>query len=326
MMMKKAERTAISPELLFLKYKGVLAPWEILEQHKRFGFKCKKYANWTEVHVSNESRMVLKKVGDSLIDNSEFDLENYGEVSLVWERVQRWTKDKEGLSLEPEVLPGFEKISRLIEVGSQHPEVVDLFIQENGFDIELLKTNDRWLFFLALNIHDLLHSSKRYKNITDPTSNGALEETSGDSGVPNKKQNKVLKHIKTLYKSIGYELTANDPSSLKLLIRELGLVDEPLNEKRSSEPKLAELPRVWVEDYEGTPTDLIKFHHSEGNIYIKINKLHRVFNSTSELSKLLSNRQYWTLIGTSMLSHSGQIDDLQDFFNTFSRHLRGHVR
>jgi hypothetical protein len=99
------------PELYFLKYKGLLAPWEILAQAKRIGFKCKKYANWKDVHVTEDSRQLLKEVGSTLIDEEDFDLAYFPELSQVFEKVQRWAKDKERFSLAPDMLPEFESLS-----------------------------------------------------------------------------------------------------------------------------------------------------------------------------------------------------------------------
>jgi hypothetical protein len=126
----------VTYELLCLKYRGILAPWEITQQRKRFGFKCKKYANWKDVHVDLDSKNVLREVGDTLIDEDDFDLAHFGHLCRVWERVQRWTKDKETLSLEPDFCPRYEHLRRIVIQGAREPNIVDAVLTEQGFSMD----------------------------------------------------------------------------------------------------------------------------------------------------------------------------------------------
>ena len=312
----------IQPVLLFLKYKGIPAPWEITDQHKRFGFKCKKYAKWQEVHVSEHSREALKSVGDSLIDNSEFDLANFGEISQIWERVQRWTKDKDNLAFEPEILPSFDKLSRIIEVGACKAEVVDLVIQESYLGCDKIEPHDRWLLFLSINVFELLKSSKRYKNFVN-RSEGELGSNIDD---PKKFVAQVAYTIVELYESVGFDVISDPSSVITLFVKELGLTEKPSYTEANASKKVMALPKVWIQNYDGPAIELVKLKHSEGDVFVKLNRSHPVFESDSTLSQLLSNEQYWQIVGTSILSHTGQLDDLQDFFDTFSRHLRAVLR
>ena len=55
---------------------------------------------------------------------------------------------------------------------------------------------------------------------------------------------------------------------------------------------------------------------------MKVNKANRVFNKDSQLGQLLSNDDYWSLIGKTIETNISQIDEIQDFYDTFARHLR----
>ena len=320
-MMKKIAKTeirAIVSEFLFLKYKGVPAPWEIVAQSKRFGFKCKKYANWSDVHVTENSRQLLKLVGDSLLDSEEFDLSGYGEISRIWERVQRWPKDKESFSVEPDILPEYEKISRLIDVGSKKPDVVDLVIDEFGFDSDALGLDDRWVLFLAITFHSFFHSKKRYQFLiegddSDKKSKATVNDFIIGAG----------EAIMKIYLKVGFDISANDSKDVVILFaKELGFIETPVTNERNPSGKIKALPKVWIEHYEGTPSEIVKFKYLDGVIIVKLNKAHKIFHSESELSNFLNQEEFWTLIGNSLHSHVSQIDEIQDFFDTFSKQIR----
>jgi len=319
--MMSLELQVVAPELLFLKYKGIPAPWEITAQSKRFGFKCKKYANWSDVHVSENSRQILKDTGDSLIDYEEFDLSEYGEISKILERVQRWPKDKDNFSIEPDILPEYEKFYRITDIGSKKPEVVDLLIDEFGYESSESNIDDRWLLFLAISVYNLIYPTKRYQFLTG-----------GEVGLKISKLQKtdfvssVREVIVQLYLQLGFDLSTNDDKDVLLLfVRELGCLEVPSITERGDNSKIKHLPKVWVENYDGGPLGLVKFQYVDGNIIIKLNKAHKSFKSNSTLGSLLSEQEFWRLIGNSLLTHINQIDEIQDFFDTFSRHLRLHI-
>jgi len=306
------------PELFFLKYKGVPSPWEIVSQAKRLGFKCKKYANWSEVHATSNSRQLLKSVGDSLIDSEEFDISFYPELSQIWEKVQRWAKDKDGFSLEPDLLPEYEKLSRLVDVGSKTPNVVDLMIDEFGFPSESIEVDDRWLIFLSICIYNFFQSKKRYEYVLN-----LAEDLNSCKDMPAAFVDSVGNFLTALYLTAGFDTsTFSGKEVIPYFIGELGLASEPLTTIREGGVKVSSLPKIWVERYEGTQLELVKFEYSDGDIFVRVNKANRVFAKGSELGQLLSSNDYWTLVGKTIETNISQIDEIQDFYNTFARHLR----
>jgi hypothetical protein len=317
-MKMKTEPEEIISELLFVKYKGVPAPWEIIAQSKRFGFKCKKYANWSDVHISDHSRQILKEVGDSLIDSEEFDLTQYGEISGIWERVQRWPKDKDNFSIEPDILPEYEKFFRITDIGSTKPEVVDLMIDEFGYEADECSLDDRWLLFLAICVHNLIYPVKRYQFLIGAEEGLQISKINKSDFISS-----VRETIVQLYLQLGFDVSANDDKEvISLFVRELGCSDVPSIIDRSDNVKIKHLPKVWVKNYDGTPSELVKFQYLEGNIIIKLNKSHKVFKSNSSVGNLLVEQEFWNLIGNSLHSHVNQIDEIQDFFDSFAKQLR----
>lgn len=307
-----------TPELLFLKYKGVPAPWEIIAQSKRFGFKCKKYSNWTDVHVSERSRQILKDIGDTLIDSEEFDLSEYGEISKVWERVQRWPKDKDNFSIEPDIFPEYEKLLRITEVGSKRPEVVDLIIDEFGIQSSKLNLDVRWSFFLAINIYNFIYPIKRLQ---------FLIQSDGDERIDKSNiaqfTSRISQIIVRIYANLGFNISSDhDNEVISLFIKELGCFDTPSIIDRNTNLKNISSPKVWVENYEGSQSELVRFQYLEGNVVVKVNRLNKVFMSDSSLAKFLVDQEFWNLIGNSLHSHINQIEDIQDFFDTFAKQLR----
>lgn len=316
----ETQSNQVSSELLFLKYKGIPSPWELSLQAKRYGFKCKKYANWPDVHVAENSRQILKQMGDSLIDSAEVLIGDYGELSRIWERVQRWTKDKETFSLEPDINQEFEKMSRIIDVGSQKPQVVDLIIVENGYDYLSISVDDRWLLFLAICINDFIRSTKRYAIIVTAVDDKGAGSTLWKDFVRN-----VSDLVTQLYSQVGFDVSSNEARSIILLFtREIGCSDVPAKTDRGSEETIKILPKVWVQRFEGGPSDLVRFQYLDDSISVKINSHNKIFSSNAPLGRLLSDDQFWTIIGISLLSHINHIDEIQDFFDTFAKQLRLH--
>lgn len=122
---------------------------------------------------------------------------------------------------------------------------------------------------------------------------------------------------------LGFDVSANDDKEvISLFVRELGCFDTPSVIDRSENVKIKHLPKVWVENYEGGHSELVKFQYLEGNIIVKLNKSHKVFKSNSSIGSLLVEHEFWNLIGNSLHSHVNQIDEIQDFFDTFAKQLR----
>ncbi len=306
-----------APEMLCLKYRGILAPWEITQQGKRVGFKCKKYASWKDVHVDSDSKSVLREVGDALIDEGDFDRAHFGHLCRVWERVQRWTKDKDGLSLEPDLCPRYEHLRRLVVQGAREPGVVDAFLVDSGFSLDEIIEHDRWLLFLSVCAHQYFQANKRFTpSIQEHVEAGsALRQHTAFIDLVNDAAT-------LLYDEFGFTLEAGvRGSALMLFVQELGLPIIPENTSRGLSTVRRARPRTWVEKTEQAGPRVAKLKYSEGAMIIQLNKLHPAFQS-GPVSGALNSHELWSSMGMALLDHLGDLDNLQDFLDTWGLYLK----
>lgn len=105
------------PEFICLKYAGVHSPAQMLSDKIGIGWKCRKYQRWTDIHVENGDREILKAVGDGLIDHDVVLLEHFGRISEIFLNVQRWRYDKEKLSVDPPHESLWDKVDNEIALG-----------------------------------------------------------------------------------------------------------------------------------------------------------------------------------------------------------------
>lgn len=304
-----------NPSLLFLKYKGIPTPNEVEKNAKNFGFKCLKYSKWSDVCLDEVTPKILKEIGASLIDDSVFPVEHYATFAMVWERLRRWSKDKDNFAVEPDQNPEFETLSRLLLLGSEEPNVVDSFLDDNGLDCQTLGVDDRWVSFQALCLVQYFSSSKRFKD------EKILKEII--YGVPGWIE-KTAQATSLVYDQIGLEFEeGTDPVSIiQCLYDDLSLPIDPKNTLRTESSVTARRPTVWVEFKELEGSVLVKFKSSEGDMIVTVNKRHPALNDTIDFSGVFSDSKFWEIVGMSAKSNVVQLDSIQNFFDDFSKFYR----
>ena len=112
------------PEFLCFRYKGLKRPDQLIAAHTKEGWSFRKWQNWKRVHVGSEDKSLLKLCGDRLVDKGEFDLKHFGRLSQILLNVQRWRKDRESLSVEPDPLASWDSLNRLLAVAKANPNVI----------------------------------------------------------------------------------------------------------------------------------------------------------------------------------------------------------
>lgn len=112
---------------LSLKYKGVRTPWEILVNPVQYGWSCRK---WIRHQSDPADKAVLKAFADALINDGKVASEHFGRVSQIAERVQRWRKDAETYSLEPDERAEYRDLRRLFIVVKENPAVIRGLLRE----------------------------------------------------------------------------------------------------------------------------------------------------------------------------------------------------
>ena len=206
----------------------------------------------------------------------------------------------------------------MTDIGSQKPEVVDLMIDEFGYESGGINLDDRWLLFLAIAVHNLIFQTKRYHFLTRTVEVEKITALEIPDFI-----RAVREVVVQLYLQLGFDVSGNDDKEvISLFFRELGCCYVPLIIERRSDSRIKQLPKVWVENYDGGQSEIVKFQYLEGNIVVKLNKTNKIFKSNSNIANLLAEHDFWTLIGNSLHSHVNQIDEIQDFFDTFAKQLR----
>jgi hypothetical protein len=303
---------------LWLKYRGVPSPWEFVRQPRRLGFKCRKYAGWQAVHVDKTTGDVLRRVGDTLLDQETLPLELYGHVSRVWERVQRWAKDKDKLALEPDQYESFETFSRTVRIGAAEPLMVDGVLADAFGDLSGIEVQQRWGIFILLEIAKLLGGSK---DVPDDLRIGwdevdVSELTAAVSSVLTK-----------LYDALGFELDVVDTlEKCKFFLRELELPQEPVNEVRPAKAKPTALPTVVVEQCNRSDNRIAEVRHVGGTLVVKVNSVHVAMLADNPAREFACSDFVWKCIGRACLDHLGKIDDIQDFLDSLGQHIASETR
>ena len=311
--MKSDDNLQIDPSFLFLKYKGLMLPEEFEKKYEFYGYKCKKYASWSDVHVTKDSKKILSLVGDSLLDNKTFPFDHFSEISLVWEKIQRWKKDRDSFSIEPDLTDGFEKFQRFMNLGSSKPEVVDAFIIDNAFDCNEISLPQRWVLFCSICLRDFLQTDKRISKKITVEKN---EDEDCDKFISN-----TSNYLKNIYDFLGKRLgKLSDNKIISNFILSLGISFDPEVVDRSSAIK-ALSSNIIVEFFDGPKTEFIKIQELQGNIIIKLNKLHRSNEKGNNFKDVFDNNDFWMAVGEALKSHMGSIDEINAFFDTLGKKI-----
>jgi hypothetical protein len=220
----------------FLKYKKILAPFEILKKSTDIGWKCRKYFKWIEVHCSSNSKEILKKSGDDLIEKSCLNFKNYEELSEIFTKVQSWARDKDNpeYDLLPEVLPEYEKLHRAIVAGTKRPGLVDQIIINNKFLIDDVPIKKRWILFCALEIQSYFKSNRRFSEITSEilvNSDGSHDnEISRSISL----SSALIREVLGLYCLSESEIKKTDNKLIEFFLESIDLPSHSENEDRSN--------------------------------------------------------------------------------------------
>ena len=304
----------------FLKYKKILAPFEILKKSTDIGWKCRKYVKWVEVHCSPSSKAILKKSGDDLIEKSYLDFKSYEELSGIFTKVQSWSRNKDSpeYDLLPEVLPEYEKLNRAIVAGSERPGLVDQIIANNNFLIGDVPIKKRWSLFCALEINNYFKSSRRFSEIASIIQVDSLESEISRSI---RFASNLIREILGLYCFSEGDIKKSDIKLIEFFLESLDLPSSPENEDRSSIELSIKKNNVLIEKVELDRSIFVKFDYVEGQLIIKQNIRHKAFNEETVEFSMYKNDFFWLTVGETLLSHLGRIEIIQSFFTSLGLKL-----
>lgn len=154
------------PEFLCYKYEGVRTVGEIREDATAFGWKCRKYIRWKQIHNEDTDREVLRFFADGLIDKGEINLKLYGAINRIFYNVQRWRLDKEELAIEPPLKKEWEEFHSIARIAKQSPSIILEELRSNNLLIQADSTTIQSAFFLSLlNKYLSLFSKESFQKI-----------------------------------------------------------------------------------------------------------------------------------------------------------------
>jgi len=300
--------------LLWLKYVGLPCYEEIYSKRDFYAFKCKKYAYWKDVHSSANAKDLLLSCFESLKSNEDLALEQFEEIEKSWERVQRWKKDKENLSLEPNKTKSFLKFEAECQAGCLNPDFILPYISDIHFGDanEAIDPDIVWLTFLSKALDSFLYDSALVPDAVkqiDPADFASFLEY-------------VDQKVVVLYDYLGYSLGGNElGTAILTLLSDLGIAYEKewidIDVTKSIRP----VNTVSILMQDDDPSKFITFRGSMGNMNIVVNPNHPTF-LTPELFSNTQVRLIIEALGNAALDNIGDIDKIQDYVNTVGSRLR----
>lgn len=153
-------------EFLSYKYEGVRTIGEISDDPVSFGWKCRKYIRWKQVHNDETDRDVLRFFADGLIEKNELNPRLYGAISRIFYNVQRWRLDKEELSIEPPYRKEWIELHGIARVARQSPSLILEELRSQNLLIQSDTTTIQSAFFLhLLNKYLTIFSGQKFQQI-----------------------------------------------------------------------------------------------------------------------------------------------------------------
>lgn len=299
----------------FIKYKKIQAPFEILKKAVDFGWKCRKYTRWIEVHASPESRQILKSVGDSLVDLNILPKDSYEEISGVFCKVYSWAMNKDDpvYDLMPEVLLEYEKFERAISTGSIKPGIIDTYLINKEITLDKIKEKDRWLFYVSMQINNYFSSTNRFtKNF--PHELFLCNQKDFKSNV--ELSANLIREILGEFCFSIKTLNLSDEKLIYQFLDNLDLDSTPKNIDRSDVKVKNLISRVLVEKISIDKSIFVKFELIEDQLVIKLNTNHAGISSNNKFFDIYKKDEYWILIGEALFSNLGKVKEIEKFFTS----------
>jgi len=306
--------------LYFLKFERILSPKEIINNASRGIWQYRKYSRWDDVHVSKNSHDILLEISNDLEDEI-LNPENYQELIEILIKVQSWAqtrKDEISFDLLPSIRKEFEVLERAIKNGSQRPGLVDQIIINNNFELDVIPIKDRWWLFISIEINKFFNSNKRFnKDYPDIFTKPKINL--------NDHLKSTMVYLKTIIGEYYFEKKdLKDKSPEKLFTKflaGLSLPTLPENNDRTNLELASAAEKVIIEEIKTTKTVFVKFEYINSQIIIKKNINHVAFKDKKELFNNFQNDQFWKLIGETLFSKVGQIEQIQSFFDLLGLNL-----
>ena len=195
-------------EFLAYKYKGLKRVDQI---DANVGWKCRKYIRWSEMHNHESDRQALRIFGDCIIDEGSVALTVYGQVTEVLLNVQRWRKDKENLSIEPDTLDEWLIVNDTLDAYEESPQVAIGWLTDRFIDFSDEPITAQITFLICL--------LDEFFSAIDLPFYESFQFAGGAKGT--RICQEFLDHIETVYHSVGLKKHSDVSPSPIVAITEL---------------------------------------------------------------------------------------------------------
>lgn len=302
----------IKNEFLCLKYKGVLKISEIMKSpstSKYFGWKCRKYINWTDIQNENEDRKILKIFGDELIENNKLVLKYYGAISRMFFKVQQWKHDKNALSIEPPSKIDWDYLFTVIKNSKENSDIIYLYLKDfqislNNFNIKEIQ----YLFYFVLLI-DFFNKSIPEINIE--VSLHSLKSIN----------NKIfIENIEPFYKYFGLDLKLKDDifDNIKSIYNDIGISDIFLHKKLNLLSIQHSIVQISFLYKDLDKTSFLNIKNVKNNILVEVNSRNKFIHDTKS-NDILKN--HFELFLKSYVLAINELPELHNNINTLNSYL-----
>jgi hypothetical protein len=300
----------IRAEFLSLKYRGIRTPWEIDKDKDQFGWQCRKYIRWKAVHENKGDAKTLKEFADKLIDQQLLDVKVLPTINAVFEKVQRWRKDRDSFSVEPDLREGYEVLARTLRIASENPAIVRTILSRSSMWSSDISGEDAIARFLACLTGDFL---KAYPG--SPTLD--LEVARKDFPRFEKEFTATIKQVYAAYGLASPRATRTEALVVAVL-RDLGI---PYALSATSILQAAQQTgeyeaRIVVEEIEDRESVLVIPRYAQGQLILRVNRKHPWFKVAAlELNNPESlSRVFAECAANATLDMLGDIDTIDQFF------------
>lgn len=258
------------------------------------------------------SRTVLATVADGLIDDKELARSHLGELNQIFERVQRWRKDKTNFSLEPDLREPFSALSREIKMVTENPTVL-LELLPHRYGIRLDGGPDLGLageIYRAAAVRAFLRGVG-YKFVE------------GSEDKPASLARRVEEHLKGLYKEFALK-AGQQENLIDNFLSGLGIdFAVPIINVAARGFIPTRIEHVLVESFPGPPSSLVGATFSRGQLVLTYNPRHPWVEDS--MNKGVDVEAFFKAVGYSILGSLGDLELVEGIFARLGIQLRNQI-
>ena len=275
---------------LSLKYKGVKAPWEILDNATQYGWSCRK---WIRHQSSATDKKALKEFADSLIDSGTLRLALLPQINCIAEKVQRWRKDASNFSLEPDERDEFKELRRYLALARENPAAMLGVLRS---DFKVLDAQSIQLEALPLSFKQLA-VARFFKKVRGIETSIArllkdavlcaatdIDELLADFGSPHR----------------GAVVDRNNLADW--VLNEIGLSAELVAPSALPQCGLEDRRLVFLETGTASKSQLCAFEYRQGKVYVRANTEHLFIKALNDHQDLVRTRSCFLLVKLTCLN------------------------